>query len=62
MIKLGGNIYYTSKIAATDGKSFQYVAGKMCGMSPDEYAQMMLNGGRSPDGNRSKSEWQEGDQ
>lgn len=62
MIKLGGNIYYTAKIAATDGKSFQYVAGKMCGMSQDEYAQMMLNGGRSPDGNRSKSEWQEGDQ
>jgi protocatechuate 4,5-dioxygenase alpha chain len=41
MIKLGGNIYYTSEIVATDGKSFQYVAGKMCGMSQDEYARMM---------------------
>ncbi len=58
MIQLGGNIYYTSKIGATDGRSFQYIAGKMCGMSQEDYAKMMLNGGRPADGNRSKSEWE----
>ena len=55
MIKLGGNIYYTSKIGATLGRSFQYIAGEMCGMSQEEYAKMMLGGGRNPEGNRSKS-------
>ncbi|MBL4826234.1 MAG: protocatechuate 4,5-dioxygenase subunit alpha [Spongiibacteraceae bacterium] len=58
MIKLGGNIYYTSKIGATDGRSFQYIAGKMCGMVQEDYAQMMLDGGRSSEGNRYQSEWE----
>lgn len=58
MIRLGGNIYFLSKIFSSDGKSFQYTAAQMTGMSQAEYAQMMLDGGRSPDGNRSKSEWQ----
>lgn len=56
MIKCGGNIYYTSKLGATDGKSFQYIAGKMCGMTGEEYADMMIHGGRSIEHNRSKSE------
>ncbi|MFC3077651.1 protocatechuate 4,5-dioxygenase subunit alpha [Phenylobacterium terrae] len=56
MIALGGNIYFTSKIAATDGLSFQQIAAKMSGVSQEEYAQMMLSGGRSVEGNRSKSE------
>ncbi len=55
MIKLGGNIYYTSKIGATLGHSFQYIAGEMCGMSQEDYADMMINGGRKPEGNRSVS-------
>jgi len=50
MIALGGNIYFLAKLFATDGKSFQYAAASMTGMSQEEYAQMMLNGGRSPDG------------
>jgi hypothetical protein len=29
----------------------------MTGKSQQEYAEMMLKGGRSPEGNRSKSEW-----
>ena len=49
MIALGGNIYFLAKLFATDGKSFQYAAASMTGMSQEEYAQMMLNGGRSPD-------------
>jgi protocatechuate 4,5-dioxygenase alpha chain len=50
----GGNIYFLSKLFSTDGKSFQFAAGSMTGMTQEEYAQMMINGGRSPEGVRSK--------
>ena len=56
MIALGGNIYFTSKIAATDGLSFQQVAAMMSGVTQPEYAQMMLQGGRSIEGNRSRKD------
>jgi protocatechuate 4,5-dioxygenase, alpha chain len=56
MLELGGNIYFLAKIFSTDGQSFQYAAATMTGTSQQEYAQMMLNGGRSPNGNRYKSE------
>jgi protocatechuate 4,5-dioxygenase alpha chain len=56
MIDLGGNIYFLSKLFSTDGLSFQYVAASMTGLTQEQYAQMMLNGGRSVEGNRSKSE------
>jgi protocatechuate 4,5-dioxygenase alpha chain len=49
----GGNIYFLAKIFATDGKSFQEAAASMTGMTTDEYAAMMLAGGRSPEGQRS---------
>ena len=48
MIAAGGNIYFLAKIFATDGKSFQYAAALMTGMSQEEYAKMMLDGGRQP--------------
>jgi len=57
MISLGGNIYFLAKLFFTDGKSFQYVAAEMTGSTQEEYAQMMLNGGRPPQGNRYASEW-----
>ncbi|HEY8578421.1 MAG TPA: protocatechuate 4,5-dioxygenase subunit alpha [Beijerinckiaceae bacterium] len=57
MLELGGNIYFTSKLGATDGLSFQQVAAMMTGSTQQEYADMMLKGGRSPNGNRHKSEW-----
>jgi protocatechuate 4,5-dioxygenase alpha chain len=57
LIELGANIYYLSKLFSTDGRSFQFVAATMTGMTQEEYAQMMLNGGRPVEGNRSKSEW-----
>jgi protocatechuate 4,5-dioxygenase alpha chain len=57
MIELGGNIYFLAKLFSTDGKSFQYTAAQMTGMSQEQYAQMMLAGGRSPEGNRTKDEW-----
>ena len=56
MIELGGNIYFLAKLFSTDGKSFQDAAAQMTGMTPEAYAQMMLAGGRSPEGNRSKKE------
>jgi protocatechuate 4,5-dioxygenase alpha chain len=59
MLQLGGNIYFTAKLAATDGLSFQQIAAMMTGKTQQEYAEMMLKGGRSPDGNRSKSEWKD---
>jgi protocatechuate 4,5-dioxygenase, alpha chain len=51
-IELGGNIYFLAKIGATDGKSFQQMAGSMTGMTEQEYRDMMVKGGRSPEGNR----------
>ena len=51
-IALGGNIYFLAKIGATDGKSFQQMAGSMTGMTEDEYRAMMVSGGRSVQGNR----------
>ena len=59
MLMLGGNIYYTSKLAANDGINFQQLAGIMTGMGDEAYRKMMLDGGRSPDGNRYTHEWDE---
>ena len=52
MIALGGNIYFLAKIFTTDGKTFLQAVSTMTGMTPEAYAQMMINGGRSPTGNR----------
>ena len=60
LIYLGGNIYFTAKLAATDGLSFQAVAAKMTGMAEADYVKMMVSGGRSVEGNRSKSEQHHG--
>lgn len=50
MLRLGGNIYYTFKIAIFDGLSMQAVGGAMSGISEDDFKQMMVGGGRNPDG------------
>src|SRR5258705_7920842 len=55
MLELGGNIYFTAKLGATDGHSFQHLAAVMTGSTQPDYAAMMLAGGRSLEGNRSKS-------
>jgi protocatechuate 4,5-dioxygenase alpha chain len=55
MLELGGNIYFTAKLGATDGHSFQHLAAVMTGSTQQDYADMMLGGGRSVEGNRSKS-------
>ena len=59
MLELGGNIYYTAKLAANDGINFQELAGLMTGMGSEAYRAMMVNGGRSPEGNRYQHEWDE---
>ena len=51
-MRTGGNIYFLAKIGATDGKSFQQMAGSMTGMTEEEYRDMMVKGGRSVAGNR----------
>ena len=55
MLELGGNIYFTAKLGATDGHSFRHLAAVMTGSTQEDYAKMMLAGGRSVEGNRSKS-------
>ena len=55
MLELGGNIYFTAKLGATDGHSFQHLAAVMTGNTQEDYAKMMLGGGRSVEGNRSRS-------
>jgi protocatechuate 4,5-dioxygenase alpha chain len=51
-IELGGNIYFLAKIGATDGRSFQQMAGSMTGMTEEQYRDMMISGGRPIEGNR----------
>ena len=51
MLRLGGNIYYTFKLAIFDGISMQELGALMSGVSKVEFQQMMLAGGRTPAGN-----------
>lgn len=54
MISLGGNIYFLAKIFLSDGQTFEQAAASMTGLKREDYRQMMLSGGRSPQGNRYK--------
>ena len=56
MLQLGGNIFYIIKIAMCDGVPVQHVQAAMSGMADQDYVQMMLAGGRSIEGNRSKKD------
>ena len=62
MLRLGGNIYYTFKLAAFDGLTMQHVGAAMSGtgMTVAEFRQMLLDGGRPIEGNRSKGESEHG--
>jgi protocatechuate 4,5-dioxygenase alpha chain len=53
LIDLGGQIYFLAKIFATDGLSYLQAVSTMTGMPIDDYQQMMISGGRSPEGWRS---------
>lgn len=52
LLQLGGNIYYTFKLAIFDGLTMQEVGGAMSGVSGREFSQMMIDGGRPVEGNR----------
>ncbi len=52
----GGNIYFLAKVFFTDEISFLQAVGTMTGMSQPDYQAMMIAGGRSPAGLRSKKE------
>lgn len=52
-LELGGNIYFLSKIFSSDGIPFAQACSTMTDMTFPQYREMMLNGGRSPEGNRS---------
>ena len=56
LLDLGANIYYMSKVFSTDGLSYVQAVSTMTGMSAEEYRDMMLAGGRSPEGVRSIKE------
>jgi protocatechuate 4,5-dioxygenase alpha chain len=56
MIAEGGNIYFLAKIFLSDGQSFEQAAASMTGASREVYRQMMLDGGRSPEGNMYKED------
>ena len=51
LIELGGNIYFLVKLSNTDGWTTVKAVSSMTAMTPDEYAAMMLAGGRTPDQN-----------
>ena len=61
LLRLGGNIYYTFKLAIFDGLTMQQVGASMSGVETEEFKQMMIAGGRSIDGNRFQSEWEAGE-
>ena len=56
LLELGGVSYALAKLAFTDKKSYQFMASQMVGIDESEYVKMMLAGGRSPNGWRSKSD------
>ena len=58
MLRLGGNIYYTFKIAALDGLNMQHLGAFMSenNMNFEEFKQMMLDGGRKIENNRYKKD------
>ena len=56
MLDLGGNVYFLSKIFASEGLSYVQAVSTMTDMNVQEYQQMMLDGGRNIEGWRSKKE------
>ena len=53
LLDLGGNVYFLSKLFSSDGIPFAEAVSTMTDMTWPEYRQMMLDGGRTPQGNRS---------
>ncbi len=51
MLQLGGNIYYTFKLAIFDRITMQAVGGAMCDMTEEEFKEVMITGGKDQQGN-----------
>jgi protocatechuate 4,5-dioxygenase alpha chain len=60
ILALGGNIYFCAKIGAVDGLNYVQIVSSMTENNAEEHRQMMIAGGRSPEGNRDVSEWEDG--
>jgi len=58
ILELGGNVYFFAKLFYTDQQSFEQAASSMTGMTREAYREMMLSGGRPPEGNRYRKEWE----
>lgn len=56
MLDTGGNVYFLSKIFASDGLSYVQAVSTMTDMNVAQYQEMMLAGGRNIEGWRSKKE------
>ncbi|MGH9230595.1 MAG: protocatechuate 4,5-dioxygenase subunit alpha, partial [Acidimicrobiales bacterium] len=56
LLEVGGNVYYMYKLAACDGMTFRDLAGEQTGMSAEDFARMMLTGGRPREGNVRRDE------
>ncbi len=50
MLQLGGNVYYTFKIAIFDRITMQAMGGAMCDMTEDEFKEVMITGGKDQQG------------
>ena len=62
LLKLGANVYYAFKLVSHDKHPPQVMYGQMASprLTFDEFQEMMIEGGRSIEGNRSKKEWEDG--
>lgn len=58
MLEHGGNVYYTLKLAATDGTPYEAAYAAMAGMERSELREMMLSGGRPAKGNQYLQDWE----
>lgn len=56
LLDLGGVSYALAKLAFTDEHSYQYMAAEMTGMTQQQYADMMIAGGRKLEGWTSKKD------
>jgi protocatechuate 4,5-dioxygenase, alpha chain len=56
MLDTGGNVYFLSKIFASEGLSYVQAVSTMTDMNVTEYQAMMVAGGRDIEGWRSKKE------
>jgi len=60
MLEVGGNVYYTLKLAATDGTPYEAAYANMAGMERQDFRSMMIAGGRPADGNMHLTDWEKG--